>query len=265
MNNSKKSHDFVRQNEINVQKSQKHDANLQKNSTLYFQVGLILCLLASYGALEMSFAETQEYVYSTPVEDDSIYEIDIENFEIEKEVKPEQKQEIAQVKPKDPEIKIVSNETKLKETLKEIIKVVVPEGKTPVLSTDDPSLKIDEIEPEITIMTVQKVPVFPGCEKESTNNGRRKCMSEKLSKLVQRKFDVDIASDLGITGKQKIYVSFKINKLGEVEIIKTKANHLALEKEANRVVGKIPTMKPGMNNNKPVNVSYMLPIQFNIQ
>jgi protein TonB len=267
MNNLKKSHDFVRQNEINVQKSQKHDANLQKNSTLYFQVGLILCLLASYGALEMSFEESKSFVYALPIVDDSLYEINTENFEVEKDVKPELKQKVQQQKQsKEPEIEIVDNDTKVKEALKKIVKVVIPKGKTPILSTEDPSLMIEDIdEGPVTIMAVQKVPVFPGCEKETNNNGRRKCLSDKLSKLVQRKFDTDVATDLGITGKQRIFVSFKINKLGEVEIIETKAKHAALEKEANRVVGKIPTMQPGKNNNKPVEVSYMLPIKFNIQ
>jgi len=55
MSTPKKSHDTIRQNGQVVQKSQKHDANLQKNSTLYFQVGLIVCLLAAYGLLEMKF------------------------------------------------------------------------------------------------------------------------------------------------------------------------------------------------------------------
>src|SRR5690606_22614003 len=39
-------------------KGDKHDANLQKNSTLYFQVGLIICLLVTYGLLEMQFEKT---------------------------------------------------------------------------------------------------------------------------------------------------------------------------------------------------------------
>ena len=55
MNFFKKIHKLVGQNEYLVKKPQRHDANLQKNSTLYFQVGLILCLLASYGLFEMNF------------------------------------------------------------------------------------------------------------------------------------------------------------------------------------------------------------------
>ncbi|WP_290697152.1 energy transducer TonB [Lacinutrix sp.] len=268
MNNSKKSHDFVRQNEKNVQKSQKHDANLQKNSTLYFQIGLILCLLASYGALEMSFSTSKEYVYATTEnDDDTIYEMDPEIYKIIKKVKHEPKKEIAKPEPKNPDFKIVDDKVEIEKIEKKLVEVIVPDNKKVVLKTSDPILDIenpDDNKP-VNIMAVQQVPIFPGCERETTNDGRRKCLSEKLSRLVQRKFDVDIATDLGITGKQKIYVSFKINKLGEVEIIETKAKHKDLEKEANRVVRKIPTMQPGKNNNEPVEVSYMLPIQFNIQ
>jgi len=46
MNFLKKVHKLVGKNEQVVKKSQKHDANLQNNSTLYFQVGLILTLFA---------------------------------------------------------------------------------------------------------------------------------------------------------------------------------------------------------------------------
>lgn len=264
MDNSKKNHELVNENDENLKKHQKHDVNLQKNSTLYFQVGLILCLLFSYGALEMSFASSENAYAPSKQEavEDFVYVMP--DFEIIKEHQPKEKQVVKKQKIKDPKIEIVDNNTKIVEPIEAIVNPVVIDNKKPIISTEDPSLIIDDIEPVVNIMAVQRVPVFPGCESETTNNGRRKCLSNKLTKLVQRKFDVDVATDIGLKGKQKIYVSFKINKLGEVEIIETKASHKNLENEANRVVGKIPTMEPGKNNNKPVEVSYMLPIQFNI-
>ena len=48
MNFSKKIHEPIGKNRQLVKKIQKHDANLQKNSTLYFQVGLILTLQFIY-------------------------------------------------------------------------------------------------------------------------------------------------------------------------------------------------------------------------
>ncbi len=55
MNFFTKIHELLRQKERIVKKSQKHVANLQKNSTLYFQVGLIICLLFTNVLFEMYF------------------------------------------------------------------------------------------------------------------------------------------------------------------------------------------------------------------
>ena len=71
-------------------------------------------------------------------------------------------------------------------------------------------------------------------------------MSEKLAKLIQKKFDRDLGAELRFKRRiQRIYVNFRINKYGNVEIINTRAPHKDLEKEANRVVDKVPQMKPG--------------------
>ena len=89
MKHSKESRNLVRQNEKVAQKSQKHDANLQKNSTLYFQIGLILCLLASYAGLEMRFEKSMETYDDTTVMDEDLVEYAMSDFEIY--VKPEKK------------------------------------------------------------------------------------------------------------------------------------------------------------------------------
>ena len=66
----RKIHEFIRQNEKSVKSPQKHDANLQKNSTLYFQIGLIVCLLATYGVLEMKFLSKTIDVPKLVLDDD---------------------------------------------------------------------------------------------------------------------------------------------------------------------------------------------------
>lgn len=265
MNNSKKSHNLVRQNEKNVKKSQKHDVNLRKNSTLYFQVGLILCLLASYTALEMTFKASSDYVYSTPEPiDNTLYEIVPENFKVE-EKEVEKLPEVKRQAPKDPQYQAVDNDKEEEKFIEKIIQKTTdkPIKVDPELNPDD--LVVDEPEPLETIMSVQKMPIYPGCEKKKTNAALRKCMSDKLGKLVRKKFDTDLGGELGLSGLQKIDIFFKINKQGEVEILRTRAPHPALDKEAKRIVGKIPTIKPGKNNDKPVEVSYNLPIRFNVQ
>jgi protein TonB len=90
-------------------------------------------------------------------------------------------------------------------------------------------------------------------------------MSEKITQLIQKKFNTDIASKLGLAGIQKINVQFKIDKTGNITDIKTRAPFSQLEDEALRVVEKIPAMKPGLQRGQPVSVLYNLPIVFKVQ
>jgi protein TonB len=68
MKDFRKSCNIADQSTINVKKSQKHDANLRKNSSLYFQIGLILCLLGVYAIFEMRF-ETKDTVIASVMYD----------------------------------------------------------------------------------------------------------------------------------------------------------------------------------------------------
>lgn len=126
----------------------------------------------------------------------------------------------------------------------------------------DKPIDEDEI---FNMIDVEKVPIYPGCESAKTNDKRKKCMSEKITQLIQKKFNTDIASELGLVGIQKINVQFKIDKKGNITDIKTRAPFSQLEDEALRVVEKIPVMKPGLQRGQPVSVLYNLPIVFKVQ
>ena len=117
---------------------------------------------------------------------------------------------------------------------------------------------------EVPFSTVQNVPIFPGCDK-GNNEARRKCMSQKITKFVQRKFNTDLAGDLGLSGRQRISVIFKIDKNGDVVGVRARAPHPRLVKEATRVVNLLPKMKPGKQRGKAVVVPYSLPIIFQVQ
>ena len=84
MKNLKNTTNVAGQSNKNIVKSQKHDVNLQKNSTLYFQVGLILCLLATYGLFEMKF-ETQlaKLAQVAPIDENSEYFADMPLYGLE--------------------------------------------------------------------------------------------------------------------------------------------------------------------------------------
>ncbi|RXJ52795.1 energy transducer TonB [Gelidibacter gilvus] len=265
MKNLKNSSEAAGQsNERNV-KPHKHDANLRKNSSLYFQVGLILCLLFTYGLFEMNF-EAKTYNSARLEYQDKDVEVMPTNFVLEKEVFEMKKDVTVNVLTKDPNIEdndfvdalpteLLTESPTLSIDLAKIDDIIVHKAE----DDDDLDLKI------FSTLGVEKAPVYPGCESEKNNEGRLKCMSDKLSRLIQKKFDKDMVSDLGLSGIQKIDVVFKINKYGNVTEIQTRAPRPELEKEAKRVVEQIPVMIPGKQREHPVTVQYVLPIIFKVE
>jgi len=261
MNFFTKIHELLRQKEQIVRIPQKHDANLQKNSTLYFQVGLIICILFTNALFEMYF-ETKtpnpmvyedsidEVLFSAPplIEKKPIF---IAKAEPKPEVKPRRLIMPPIVKPDDFNIHKEKTPQLVKPSKNSLPIVVVP----PIVPPNK----------KYTTRNVEKVPVFPGCEGLSTNGERVKCMSEKLAKIIQRTFNGDFAADRGIEGIQRISVQFTIDKTGSVTDIMARATHQSLEKEAKRVMTKVPKMQPGKQSNIPVDVIYSLPIIFRVQ
>ena len=112
---------------------------------------------------------------------------------------------------------------------------------------------------------IENVPIFPGCERKKGNAAKKKCMSEKVAKFVNKKFNTDLASDLGLSGRQRISVFFKIDKNGNIVNVGARAPHPGLEKEAKRVISLLPKMQPGKQRGKAVIVPYSLPILFQVQ
>lgn len=243
--------------------SKKKETDIQKNSALYFQVGLIVCLLASYGLLEMNF---KHQIISYPVDTPYKNDIPVIVINVEKDApkaKPVEKK-VAMVITKPIDTKPDFADTKELPTLD------TPDTAPPVEADPAPTkpAPIDPTPPINKIMNldqVEIVPIFPGCEYASNNQERLACMSEKLSKLIQRKFNTDLAAQLGLSGVQKIQVQFKIDQTGNVTDIKTRSPYSQLEKEAERVVSKIPTMTPGMQQKTPVSIIYNMPIAFQVQ
>ena len=112
---------------------------------------------------------------------------------------------------------------------------------------------------------IEHVPTHPNCTEEASNSERKKCMSVEISKLVEKKFDTRIATNVGLSGRIKILVAFKINETGEITDIKARAPHKLLEQEAIRVIKLLPTFTPGYQKGVPVTVPYSLPIIFEIE
>ena len=99
------------------------------------------------------------------------------------------------------------------------------------------SIEIEEFEEDVEVpfAVIENVPVFPGCER-GNNEKKRKCMSDKIAKFVQRNFKTDLARGLGLSGRQRISVIFKIDRSGNVTGVRARAPHPQLEDEAIRVI-----------------------------
>ncbi len=254
---------FAGQSDAEVRKSQKHEVNVQKNSLLYFQIGLILCLLGTFALLEMRFENT--------IIKPDFAELDAEIIDYQmNEVKVFVEQKVEEPKTQPTQ--------KLTDTFIEKPDDYVETLEKNILTPDEPQVsptptvdpgkmtKIEDPKDElIPIAEVEFVPVFPGCEKFKLNSERHKCLNEKMNKLVQRRFNTDIAIDYGLSGTQRIFVEFKVDKTGNIKDIRTRAPHPKLEDEAKRIANKIPQMTPGKVGDNPVNVVYNLPITFKVR
>ena len=259
MKNSKKDFGIAGQSTTEAKKPHKHDANLQKNSTLYFQIGLILCLLGTYSLFEMQFQEKN--IIFDSVESNEIAIIDVaDKFRVEPDVTVTKQDQVKKTILIN-KVKEVEDDYIDKDPVDLIVSDPTPLSDKPAA---DPGDIIDATPIDIPIIMpfsrIEKVPVYPGCERHKTNDKRKKCMSEKITKLINRKFNTDIGSEFGILGRQRINTQFTIDKNGNITDIKIRGPHHALEREAKRVINKIPKMEPGLQRNVPVGVIYTLPI-----
>lgn len=126
---------------------------------------------------------------------------------------------------------------------------------------------IDENSGEIPFAIVEKIPIYPGCDKNMSNRQLKKCMSKKIVDVVLENFDTEVATNLILDSDiVKIYVTFKVDKEGNVIDIRTRSPHPKLGNEAKRVVELLPQMSsPGMHKGKAVVVPYSLPIMFKLE
>lgn len=244
---------------------QRKENKVKQNAFIYFQLGLILCLLLAYALLEAQFKNPADSLDAFVYNDTSLKEEPItRTFEIYKEpvAEPVQKQTKSKVLTSTP--KIVSNDTPEPTDFKDVFTEPKPSNTLNVsdIVLDDKPEDMDEI---YNMMGVEVVPVYPGCESFKTNQDRKSCMSDNLAKLIQRKFNTGISEDQGLHGVQRIHVQFKINANGKVTDVMARAPNSDLEHEAVRVLGQIPVMTPGKQRDKPVSVIYTMPIIFKVQ
>jgi len=234
---------------------------LEKFSTIFTQLGLVLVLFIVYLAIEQ---ETEEKKLSEV------------NYETTKKVFVEPDQDIVFVKEKQPKPKVNTNrnvfipdepiekgdnlikETIIDDPIDEPIEVDVNK----IIELDEPPKDIEQ--DNVPYISIEEAPVFKGCEGLSKSENK-KCFDKQMNKFIQRNFNTSLANELGLrSGKHKIFTQFIIDKNGEVVDIKIRAPHPKLKSETLGTIQKLPKFKPGRQNNKFVKVKYTLPITFQV-
>ncbi|MGY5355230.1 energy transducer TonB [Wenyingzhuangia sp. IMCC45467] len=252
--------------------------NLENYSNVFTLLGLVLSLFITLIFIEQkTYASEKPHVTYNP----STLKIDevtsMVNVIKEKKKQPKTEKPKDIIEPKETQTKPVDliDPTKFKKTDNntDIIE-------KPIISTDVPVDIPSDLEgvefidiPEdagvetIPFMSVDNIPVFPGCEKYINNNEKsKKCFNKNMAKFFGKNFDLGIAEELNLYGMQKINCQFIINSKGEISPdIQTTKTHPELAKEIKDVIKKLPKMIPAKQNGKPVNLIYMLPVRFHAE
>ncbi len=231
-------------------------ADMSRRSVLFFQVGMILMLALTYVAIEWKTYDREE-IDTGMVNMDDFEEEDVPITELQNTPPP------PPPPPPAPEvIEVVEDEEEVEETIIESTETNQEE----IVEVEE-VVEVEEEEEigDVPFAVIEDVPIFPGCEGKRNNDERKACMSEKITEFVNRRFDTELGSELGLSGINRIYVQFRIEKNGNITVLGARAPHPRLQQEAERVVNQLPKMQPGKQRGQAVGVLYSLPITFRVQ
>ncbi|MEA1784484.1 M56 family metallopeptidase [Arenibacter sp. GZD96] len=108
---------------------------------------------------------------------------------------------------------------------------------------------------------VEQVPIFPGCEDAED---KRACFNEKMQLHISKNFNYPPdAQEKGIQGR--VNALFLIATDGSIQDIKVRGVDKMLEDEVERIILRLPKMKPGESNGQKVGVPYSIPVTFKLQ
>ena len=119
--------------------------------------------------------------------------------------------------------------------------------------------KADDLNKIFSFKNIETAPFFPGCE-ESKNKDRKTCFKEKIDNHIKK----NLRYPKRIKNKKEntvVFVEIIIEKDGKIYDVSILGPDI-FRKEVERVIKKIPLLKPALINNVPVVVSYNIPILF---
>lgn len=232
-------------------------ADLNRDSGLFFVIGLTIVLFITWRALEYKSYDstTEAVIIAHMAKPDLDEEVPVtENLKLPPPDAPPVAPAIIEIVEDAEEIEesvILSTETDQDATID-----------APIVAVDD--IVVDEVEEDITVpfAVIEDVPIFPGCEK-GTRDEQRACFQQKIQEHVIKNFKYpQIAVEMGVQGK--VYVQFIIDAEGQITNIRTRGPDQLLEKEARRIIASLPQMTPGKQRGRAVKVPYSIPVNFKL-
>ncbi|SDH35280.1 energy transducer TonB [Winogradskyella thalassocola] len=233
-------------------------ANVGRNSSLFFAVGLNVMLLLTYIGLEHKTYEKADIkIDLLMLEDQYDEDIPITIMDVLPPPPPPQQQMVTEV------ITIVEDVEDVEESVIQSTEI----GQDDII--DDREVGIEDVavmeveeDVEVPFALIEKVPQFPGCT--GNNAELRACFERKIQEHLQKHFRYpEAAAELNIDGK--VYVFFLIDKTGTVTKVKSRGPDKLLETEAERIINLLPKMEPGRQRDMNVGVPYSIPINFKLQ
>jgi len=226
-------------------------ADLTKNSSLYFVIGLAAVMLFTYVALEWK-----------TYEDDANYDISM-NVDDELDEEVPMTEQIKTPPPPPPPaapevIEVVEDEEEIEET---VIESTETSQEEEIIEVEDVAVEEVDEDLDVPFAVIEDVPIFPGCEGESD---KRRCFQSMMQKHISKNFRYpEIAQEMGVQGR--VSVMFTIQKDGSIGNVRMRGPDKNLEKEAARIIGKLPKMTPGKQRGRAVRVPFSIPITFKLQ
>jgi protein TonB len=226
-------------------------ADINRNSGLYFAIGLAFTMFVIWRALEWKkYDEVVNYDIALNVEDQLDEEVPLtEQLKTPPPPPPPAAPEV---------IEVVEDEEEVEET---VIESTETSQEEEVIEIEE--VEVEEIDEDISVpfAVIEDVPVFPGCEGASD---KKACFQEQMQKHIRKHFRYpEIAQEMGVQGR--VNVMFVIQRDGSIGGIRMRGPDKNLEAEALRIINLLPNMTPGKQRGRPVKVPFSIPITFRLQ
>ncbi|MBR9915221.1 MAG: hypothetical protein GYB32_10425 [Algicola sp.] len=170
----------------------------------------------------------------------------------------------------EPAVDSSTNATTLKKADSTILKTPKIEATTIPVMGDivmvEGMMILEEVDPKqpMSWYAVEVPPEFKDTPQGLTIQEKRERFQNKISQFVNDNFKIS-QGPITLKGRQRIHTQFTIDENGNVNNILVRAPHNWFEKETKRVIELLPQFIPATNDGKPVQMTYNLPIMFDIE